>query len=394
MNNRPLMAVFGAGNIGRGFIGQIFSQSGYNVVFIDAVESLVNELNAKGYYPLELVTNDETITYEIGPVSACLAQNQEQVNQIISKADAMATAVGVTVLPKIAPGLAAAFAARKASGNNSELDILVCENKLGAGDYLRSLILEINPDLKMMLENKIGFVETSIGRMVPVLSEHERKENPLLVRSEPYSELPVDASGFRGAVPAVSNLKPFTPFDFYHERKLFIHNMGHAVTAYLGYLAGAATIAEAINRPELRLFVEKTMRQTAQALSEHYGVEYNQLEEHVQDLLSRFANIRLGDTVSRVGRDPLRKLDTQDRLAGALRFTVEQGKQPYHLALAMAAALKFDAEGDPTAAQLRDRISDEGLDYFLKNHCGLSGNGQLDSWRDLITAQYDFLNTI
>jgi hypothetical protein len=155
------MAVFGAGNIGRGVIGQIFSQSGYDVVFIDAVESLVNELNAKGYYPLELVTNDETITYEIGPVSACLAQNQEQVNQIISKADAMATAVGVPVLPKIAPGLAAAFAARKASGNNSELDILVCENKLGAGDYLRSLILEINPDLKMMLENKIGFVETS-----------------------------------------------------------------------------------------------------------------------------------------------------------------------------------------------------------------------------------------
>jgi mannitol-1-phosphate 5-dehydrogenase len=388
------MAVFGAGNIGRGFIGQIFSQSGYDVVFIDAVESLVNELNAKGYYPLELVTNDETITYEIGPVSACLAQNQEQVNQIISKADAMATAVGVPVLPKIAPGLAAAFAARKASGNNSELDILVCENKLGAGDYLRSLILEINPDLKMMLENKIGFVETSIGRMVPVLSEQERRENPLLVRSEPYSELPVDASGFRGAVPAVSNLKPFTPFDFYHERKLFIHNMGHAVTAYLGYLAGAATIAEAINRPELRLFVEKTMRQTAQALSEHYGVEYNQLEDHVQDLLSRFANIRLGDTVSRVGRDPLRKLDKQDRLAGALRFTVEQGKQPYHLALAMAAALKFDAEGDPTAAQVSDRISDEGLDYFLKNHCGLSGNGQLDSWRDLITAQYDFLNTI
>jgi mannitol-1-phosphate 5-dehydrogenase len=388
------MAVFGAGNIGRGFIGQIFSQSGYDVVFIDAVESLVNELNAKGYYPLELVTNDETITYEIGPVSACLAQNQEQVNQIISKADAMATAVGVPVLPKIAPGLAAAFAARKASGNNSELDILVCENKLGAGDYLRSLILEINPDLKMMLENKIGFVETSIGRMVPVLSEQERRENPLLVRSEPYSELPVDASGFRGAVPAVSNLKPFTPFDFYHERKLFIHNMGHAVTAYLGYLAGAATIAEAINRPELRLFVEKTMRQTAQALSDHYGVEYNQLEDHVQDLLSRFANIRLGDTVSRVGRDPLRKLDKQDRLAGALRFTVEQGKQPYHLALAMAAALKFDAEGDPTAAQVSDRISDEGLDYFLKNHCGLSGNGQLDSWRDLITAQYDFLNTI
>jgi mannitol-1-phosphate 5-dehydrogenase len=388
------MAVFGAGNIGRGFIGQIFSQSGYDVVFIDAVESLVNELNAKGYYPLELVTNDETITYEIGPVSACLAQNQEQVNQIISKADAMATAVGVPVLPKIAPGLAAAFAARKASGNNSELDILVCENKLGAGDYLRSLILEINPNLKMMLENKIGFVETSIGRMVPVLSEQERRENPLLVRSEPYSELPVDASGFRGAVPAVSNLKPFTPFDFYHERKLFIHNMGHAVTAYLGYLAGAATIAEAINRPELRLFVEKTMRQTAQALSDHYGVEYNQLEDHVQDLLSRFANIRLGDTVSRVGRDPLRKLDKQDRLAGALRFTVEQGKQPYHLALAMAAALKFDAEGDPTAAQVSDRISDEGLDYFLKNHCGLSGNGQLDSWRDLITAQYDFLNTI
>lgn len=393
MRNRPLLVVFGGGNIGRGFIGQLFIQANYDVVFVDAAKLIVDELNRVKYYDLQLVNNEGEQVLRLGPVSACMITDVEQVNKLIADADILATAVGVPILPHIAAKLASGLKARMDAKNRKELDILVCENKLGAGEYLKALILEAEPELEMLISNKIGFVETSIGRMVPVLSEQDRASNPLLIRSEPYSELPVDAAGFRGPIPEISALQPFTPFHFYHERKLFVHNMGHAVTAYLGWLAGAETIAEAISRPQLRCLVEETMRQSGRALSAKYNVDYIQLENHIQDLLARFANQKLGDTVARVGRDPLRKLEAEDRLSGALRLIVDYGEEPYHLANAIASALMFSPDRDPTVVQLREIVEKQGIDYLLISHCGL-GDAKYERWRSLIKAQAALLRSI
>jgi len=46
---------FGAGNIGRGFLGQLFYESGYRTVFVDVDRDLVTRLNREGAYPLDLV---------------------------------------------------------------------------------------------------------------------------------------------------------------------------------------------------------------------------------------------------------------------------------------------------------------------------------------------------
>jgi mannitol-1-phosphate 5-dehydrogenase len=394
MNKKPVIVIFGAGNIGRGFIGQLFSQGGYDVVLIDAVESLVSLLNQAGEYPLQLVSNDSDQTIMIGPVSARSIKQQQDVNEAILNADIMATAVGVPILPLLAGPLAEALRYRQDQGRVEPLDILVCENKLGAGDYLKKLIGDAGPGLGDMLENRIGFVETSIGRMVPVLSEAERKANPLLIRSEPYSELPVDAAGFKNKIPAIDNIKPFEPFHFYHQRKLFIHNMGHALTAYLGYLSGYKTIDQAIIRPGIRQLVENAMRQVGAALSRAYNVDFALLEDHILDLLNRFGNRKLGDTVDRVGRDPLRKLSEEDRLAGALKFAVEQGYEPFGIAAGFAAAICFDAKDDPTAETVAAMIGQAGIDGFLQEHSGLTGSVEFDRWRKIICSQIEIIHAI
>lgn len=392
--SKPSIVIFGAGNIGRGFIGQLFYQANYDVILVDAAAGLVRALNEAGQYPVQLVSAERNEELMVSPVRALLVSNQQAVNEAVCNADILATAVGVNILPHIARPLARAIHNRYLSGNPKPLDILVCENKLDAGQYLKDLIIASDPALKDLIDQQVGFVETSIGRMVPVLSAQERQQNPLLIRTEPYQELPVDAAGFKGPIPALPSLKAFTPFHFYHKRKLFIHNMGHALTAYLGWLVSCRTIAEAIVKTEIRFVVESAMRQAGQALSVAYNVPPAEIEEHIQDLLRRFANRQLGDTVERVGRDPLRKLAFEDRLIGPLVFALEYGIDPFYIALGVSAALRFLPDEDPGATELTGMIRQHGIDHVLQLHCRLAGSQTLDHWRGMIVAQHAMLGVI
>ena len=385
--SNPSIVIFGAGNIGRGFIGQLFSQAKYEVIFVDAVESLVGVLNETGQYPIHLVSEEGNQDLMIGPVRAMVISDQNAVNEAVASADIMATAVGVPILACIAGPIAKALYYRSLSNNSSPLDILVCENKMDAAEYLKKLILSEDSSLGTLLEEKTGFVETSIGRMVPVLSAEDRKKYPLMVRTEPYMELPVDAAGFKGNIPAIATLIPFAPFHYYHQRKLYIHNMGHALTAYLGWLIGCSTIAQAIEISEIRSLTEHAMRQVGEALSKECGVPMAELEAHIQDLLHRFANRQLGDTVERVGRDPMRKLAPDDRLVGSLLYTLSQGIEPFYIATGIAAAFQFLPEDDSRAAELAEMVRRDGLDQVLKSYCQISGSETLDHWRQMILAQ-------
>ena len=47
--------MYGGGNIGRGFIGMLMSQSGYDVTFVDVVDTVVETLNRDHCYPVRIV---------------------------------------------------------------------------------------------------------------------------------------------------------------------------------------------------------------------------------------------------------------------------------------------------------------------------------------------------
>lgn len=384
--------VFGAGNIGRGFIGLTLNRSGYRVTFVDVVQAVVDGLNAGHAYPVEIVSDEAVEAVVVQPIDAVSALDVDAVAAAVAEADLGATAVGVNALPKLAPTLAAGLRRRWAQGNSQPLDFIVCENKLEADRYLRDLIrAQLNEADARLLDQRIGFVEASIGRMVPVMSEEVKRRDPLLIQVEPYHELPVDAAGFRGPIPRIEDLKPFSPFDFYIQRKLFVHNLGHAVTAYLGWLYGYERVAAAIAEPRIRDATRSAMLASALALAEHYQINPTELVDHVDDLLYRFANRRLGDQVTRVGKDPLRKLGPQDRLSGALQFVLKQGGDPSPIALGIAAALLFDPADDPDAQSMRQTLADRGADAFLAEQTGLNGAPELDAWRKAILRLYDAL---
>ena len=55
---------FGAGNIGRGFIGLLLSKAGYHVTFIDIIDELVDDINRLGKYNVQIAGSPDKITVE------------------------------------------------------------------------------------------------------------------------------------------------------------------------------------------------------------------------------------------------------------------------------------------------------------------------------------------
>ena len=369
--------MFGAGNIGRGFIGQLFSESGYEVVFVDVVQELLDLFNRDHHYRLQTVSNEGSKDYSIGPVSGVDSRNQAAVAEAVAEASICATAVGANVLKFVAPNLAAGLALR-AKRDLPPINVIVCENLHGAPEYLRGLLEQSIPEeAKSYLAEKTGLVETVIGRMVPAPTPEMRAEDIGWIKVEPYKDLPVKRSGFVGPIPDIVAMTPYDDFDVFGARKLYVHNCGHALMSYVAYQRGYEYAYEALEDKEIRAFMLAGLRESVDGICAKFKADRAWLYAHVDDLLKRFANRSLGDTVYRLGRDPIRKLAAEDRLVGAANLAVEGGGKPVHLAWGIAAALLFNPADDPSAPALQTKIKENGVEAALAEVSGIQKDSVL-----------------
>lgn len=369
--------IFGGGNIGRGFIGQLFSESGYEVTFIDVDVELVAELNRKRSYHLQIVSNDGAQDLEIGPVQAIHGNDSAAVAKAVAEAEVGATAVGANALKYIVGNLARGLALRTAN-HAAPINFIICENLHGAAAHIRSLTDAVMEEGgKAYLAEKVGFVNTVIGRMVPVPTAEMRAEDVSLVRVEAYKELPVDRKGFVGAIPQITAMTAYDEFEVFTARKLYIHNCGHALMAYAGFQRGYEFGYEAMADAEVRNFMQAGLRESAAAICATFKADPAWLNAHVDDLMLRFNNRMLGDRIFRLGKDPIRKLALEDRLTGAAKLAADQGLSPKNLAWGMAEALRFNPADDPAAQMLQKRIAEAGVETAFLEVSGLQKNDPL-----------------
>ena len=340
--------MYGGGNIGRGFIGALLSQSGYEVTFIDVAEPVVNALREKHEYPVRYVSSAGHEDVIIRNVTAVNGNDAEAASEVIANCDIMATAVGARILKFIIGNIVAGLRKRWAR-TDKPLNIIICENLMDANLIVEKMLKEqLTEEECKLFDERVGLVEASIGRMVPVQTDEMKDGDPMRVCVERYGFLPTDKAAFKGEIPDIKNMVPFAPFDFYIKRKLYIHNMGHATCAYLGDLLGLEYIYQSIDVPEVRIVVQNAMIESAMALHKKYDVALDGILMHITDLLHRFTNAALKDTCKRVGGDPGRKLSPADRLIGSATLALEQGVTPAYIALGAAAGLKRyidEAEG-------------------------------------------------
>ena len=373
---------FGAGNIGRGFLGQLFHESGLEVVFVDVADAVIAALNARREYAIQIV-GPGAETVRITNVRAVHGRDRVRVAAEIARAEIVCTAVGANALPHIAPTLAAGLLARHKS-LGTPVNVLLCENLHDASGFLRQAVAEHTPEKdRETVLTKTGFVQAVVSRMVPVQTEAERAADPLAVRVEAYKRLPIDASAIVGELPPIVGVVPVADFRAHEARKLYAHNCAHAVLGYLGYKAGCIYGYEALRDPKIATLLREVLEETGQALIAKFGFDPQEHAAHVADLLKRFENEFLGDTCRRLARDPIRKLAPSDRLVGAARLCESQNIRPQAVAAAIAAALRYDDPDDPSAPELRRIRQEEGLDAALSKVCGIQPGEPLAA---LITA--------
>ena len=383
MMYKKKMLQFGAGNIGRSFIGQLFSRSGYEVVFVDINKELIKELNKKRKYKLVIKRNnlpDEIILIE--NIRAIDSFDKEAVIREIVDADIIATAVGKHAIPQIIPVIALGLQLRYKKRGKNPLDIVIAENLRNAADYLRKELKNFIPE-EYPFDELVGLIESSIGKMVPLMKEEDKKKDLLWVFAEPYNTLIVDKKGFKNPLPQVMDLWAIENIKAYVDRKLFIHNLGHSASAYIGYQYNSEMtfIYEALEVPGIYKTVRECMKQSAVTLNGVYPNDLTlpYLQNHIDDLLFRFQNKSLGDTIFRVGRDLYRKLDKNERLVGPMLLAQREGTPYNKIKKAFYTALDFKAKDEKGNMYPQDEIFfqreyPKGLRHILRSICHLSSH--------------------
>lgn len=355
---------FGAGNIGRGFIGALFSESGYHVTFVDVASHVIDQLNEQQSYQVKLAQAEEQSVI-IQNVSGINNQTHEdEVIQAIQQAQYVTTAIGPTILPRIAPLLARGIA-KRITETDEKLYVIACENQIGATDLLKHYILEqLDDQTKQALEGKVYFFNSAVDRIVPI-----QDQRSLDVLVEPYFEWVVETTEKIPPVTGMTLVENLAPFI---ERKLFTVNTGHAVIAYLGYLAGKKTIHETLADDQIVSEVRATLTETGDYLVKQYGLDQAEHSAYIEKNIERFKNPYLNDGVTRVGRAPIRKLGQEDRLIRPALQAQKAGLPYLHLANAIAAALRFDYPEDEEAVKVQAMLRENGPAATLKTVSGLA----------------------
>ncbi len=363
---------FGAGNIGRGFIGALLRQSGYEVLFADINTQMINAIRERGYYTV-FVTDHDPESFTVDHVTA-LDTSDPLLVEKVCESEIITTAVGIAILPMIAPVIAKGIELRAARNIEAFLNVIACENGVRATSVLKKEVLALLSDKgQHYCDQWVGFVDCSVDRIVPPV----KRDHMADVSVERFYEWNLEKGQIKGDL-HLEGINRVDDLSAYIERKLFTLNTGHAIIAYLGYMKGHDTIEQSIADPEILTSVRAAMQESGAALARKFGLDIDAHAAYCEKIIKRFHNYYLNDRVIRIGRDPLRKLSAGDRLIAPLLTAYEYGLPIENLLLGIGAALHFQSPEDPQSTRMQEMIREEGLAVAIEKITGIDAASSLN----------------
>ncbi|WP_164215318.1 mannitol-1-phosphate 5-dehydrogenase [Virgibacillus sp. YIM 98842] len=375
---------FGAGNIGKGLIGNLLNKTGYNVCFVDVNQEAVDYFNTNQQYHIELLDEQHTVE-TVAPVSALNSVTQkEKVIEAIVHADIITTSVGINNLAGIAPILSKGLLQRIKENKNA-IDVIANENAINASTALKQEMEKHISDSEINDINTIaGFPNSAIDR----LSLSETRNGGERTLAEPYYEWIINKSELINfKVPYIKDAVYVKDLQPYIERKLYIVNMGHAATAYIGFFSGNTTIQKTLENKDITNLISGAMNEASKYVEMKFGFKDEDLADFIEQTLKRFKNKNINDKVFRVGRNPIRKLSFDERLVKPARELFDLGYPVDHLTVAIAAGFLFYNSADDESVILQKFINEHGIDKAIDHYTKIN-NQEL---KNKITENYKLL---
>ncbi|KAL2760178.1 hypothetical protein ACRALDRAFT_1059938 [Sodiomyces alcalophilus JCM 7366] len=362
---------FGAGNIGRGFVACFLHNSGYDVVFADVSDALVDALNSTPSYRVIEVGTAGTTENVITNYRAINSRTHEaDLIKAISTADVVTCSVGPNILKFIAPVIAKGIDQR--SDDLNPVAVIACENAIGATDTLADFIKQPNntPEDRLADHDKRArYANSAIDRIVPA----QEANAGLDVTLEKFFEWVVESDPFaETGHPEIEGINWVHDLSPYIERKLYTVNTGHATAAYHGYNRSKRTVYDALQDKAILAEVRQALKETTELIVSKHGIDLKAQQEYAERIIRRIGNPHLEDANERVGRAPLRKLGRKERFIGPAAALAEDDKDCSALLRAIEMAFRFqDVDGDDESKELAKIMTENSPEEVVQKVCGV-----------------------
>jgi mannitol-1-phosphate/altronate dehydrogenase len=311
--------ILGAGAIGRGYLPWIFEKGQYEFIFVDANRELARNLNERKKYHSYKAKNNKLEELVVN-VKAAYHSSEFRLSDHPG-----AEAVFMNVGPRNALSAAACL-------NGVSCPVILSEN---------------DPQTVTLVRNALNYERVYFAVPDVITSNTASAE---LLAKDPLSIITEDGVMFidEGAKGIKGDINFCTQAEMNKQwtAKLYLHNTPHCITAYLGALVGATYIHESMNYPDNRKIVSGAMNEMLTALKLKWDIPHSFLDWYAEKELQRFSNVLLHDPISRVAREPLRKLDLEGRLIGAAQICLSLGFTPRNILTGITSALLFENEAD------------------------------------------------
>ncbi|WP_368503170.1 mannitol-1-phosphate 5-dehydrogenase [Alkalihalophilus sp. As8PL] len=367
---------FGAGNIGRGLIGYLLHQTGYHICFVDVNQPMIDRMNENKSYTIGIL--DETRTqHTVSPVKALNSIEQEDlVIEAIIDADIITTSVGVDNLSKISHVLSKALIQRK-KRNKTKVDIISNENTLNASSLLKEEIM------KRLTESEFEDIRSFVGFPNSVIDRLALSDDADNAQVEPYYDWIINKGEMMNhELPKITGATYVEDLTLFIERKLYVVNMAHAATAYLGFIEGEKTIQDALDHQSIEKPVKAAMVESSEYISEKFGVGQEDMSVFIEETLARFKNKHVRDEVLRVGRSPIRKVGPDERIVRPAIELYQSGKSIEGLLKVIAAAFLFNSPVDNEAKELQEFVEKNGIKSAVSYYTKIENESLIQSISD------------
>lgn len=377
---------FGAGAIGRGLLGDLLYESGYKLILVDTMQSLIDQINETSSYDLiemEFDNRRKTIDHVLALNSI---NESEKVIEEIANAAILTTSVRVENLKRIAPVIGKGLL-RRIQTTKKPINILAFENAYRASDTLKEEILKCTPELNITNIKKVAcFANTITDRVVMNIEENGKS---VIQVGDTYEAAIEQNALYDPTSRPIKDGSYTNNINLALDRKLFIVNGGHCACGYLGNLRGYTVMMDGFTDPEVYKEVRDQMCEVGHMLSVKHHIDYQELSDYIEFALERYLSSKNTDYVVRVCRNPIRKLHPNDRLAGPALQAEKLGLPFSNIARAIAAAFTFDSKEDEESQEIQAYISKYGIEQAITKFTTIQKGTQL--FETVVTQYLSFL---